>query len=173
MIWMWTSYCQAGQTLTSTTSTRRTAIPQEHLKWDTIITQRLIDTIMPSASCVCFPCWPLCVFVCIFKSQQINDINQDIKVTAKGTGEATLTVSQNVIVLISCCLSVCPFGIPNYFISCHTCHTESNIKMYLCLFDRWCRFITLCLKKRRVTVKSLTCQCSSLKVSWCPLSLPL
>lgn len=37
---------------------------------------------------------PLCGYCVYFISQQFKDINKDVKVTATGKGEATLTVSK-------------------------------------------------------------------------------
>ena len=170
IIWMSTSYCQASQSLTSLTSTRRTTMPPEHLKWDTH--SSCTNThIIPSCILLfaCFPRWPVRVFVSLFKSQQFNGINQNVKVTAVGTGEATLRVSKKQYFCLDHLLCI-DVSLWNSRLFNFIYHNECNIKMHFCLCDRWCHCITLCLKKMRVTVNSLTCLCSSSKVI---LSLPL
>lgn len=182
---MWTSCCRAGQGLTSTTSTSTTTTPPEHLKWAHTQTdsQWFINIISPVVFCMFLLLIPdcVCVFVCVFKFPQINDINQNVKVTATGSGEATVTVSTiyfHILLYIYHLLitDVCFLNLRYNQIHFYTGQMSislSHIKMHFCLCDRWCRCITLCLKKRRVTVRSLTCQCSSSQVIWCPPPLPV
>lgn len=76
---------------------------------------------------------------------------------------------------------ICPFFNPrwdqNIFSPCVDStiktifyHSICNTKKYFFLCDRWCRCTTLCLKRRRATVRSLTWQWSSSQVIWYLLS---
>uniref|UniRef100_A0A8D3BUN6 Alpha-macroglobulin receptor-binding domain-containing protein n=1 Tax=Scophthalmus maximus TaxID=52904 RepID=A0A8D3BUN6_SCOMX len=114
---------------------------------------------------------------------------KNVKVTATGTGEATVTVNKKHVFArssIICCTSTCVLFIPDetryIFSLCEQClsngylyylmtvHSILKCPFFL-LRHRWCRSTRLCLQRRRATVSSSTCPWSSSQVICRPLSL--
>lgn len=93
------------------------------------------------------------LFVCVcFKCEQFNDINKDIKVTAKGKGEGTLTVSKTFIFLcIACCCQFSPSWLVLVVQAC--CGHITNQSSTLLAFKQHYKFmdkITVSLSKAAV-----------------------
>lgn len=94
--------------------------------------------------------FPLLKHVPVIQFPQINDINQNVMVTATGSGEAIVTVS-----VTDWCFLL------DLFLDWNQVLMVSAL-CWSPLFsnDRWCRCITLYQKKKRATVRSLTYRCN-------------